>query len=408
MPDRARSANPFRVLAVHRNFRRFWTGQTISLMGTWMQQVGQGWLALELTNDAFMVGLVAAAANFPVLLLSLPAGVLADRVPKLRLVTLAQSFMLVEATTLFLLVWSGHITIVWLIVLAAIHGTLAAIEIPSRQALIADLVGKEDLLDAIALNSSGFNLARIVGPSLAALAIAQYGLAACFGLNALSYLAVLAGLLRISLPAREVVKVATRPIEGILEGLRYIRATPEILSLVRIAAVFSICGIPYMTLMPVFARDALGLGASGYGTLLTAVGVGALVGALSLASSARGIRPGRVLRYSSQSFGALLVILSLIRIPWLAAVVLFGAGMAMILNNATTNGMLQTRSPDEFRGRVMSVYSFVFIGLSPIGSFVGGAVARWAGVEVAIAAGGAIMLLYANWAYRTRPELREL
>jgi len=373
-----------------------------------MQQVGQGWLALELSNDPFMVGLVAAAANFPVLLLSLPAGVLADRVPKLRLVMLAQALMLLEASTLFWLVWSGNITMVWLLSLATIHGSLAAVEIPARQALVADLVGREDLLDAIALNSSGFNLARIVGPSVAAVAIAQWGLAACFGLNAISYLAVLAGLLRIRLPVREVAKVTMRPIEGILEGLRYIRSTPEILALVKIAAVFSVCGVPYITLMPVFARDSLGLGASGYGTMLTVVGLGALVGALSLASSAQRVRPGRLLRASSQSFGALLLILGAVRTPWLAAVVLFFAGMAMILNNATTNGMLQTRSPDAFRGRVMSVYSFVFIGFSPLGSFVGGAIARWVGAEVAIAAGGAVMLMYANWAYRTRPELQQL
>src|SRR5690606_3014119 len=186
MPDRSKSLNPFRVLAVHRNFRRFWTGQTVSLMGTWMQQGGPGWLALELSNDAFMVGLVAAAGSFPVLLISLPAGVLADRLPKLRLVTAAQALMAIEASALWWLVWSGNITMGWLLALATIHGTLAAVEIPSRQALIVELVGRDDLLDAIALNSSGFNLARIIGPSAAAIVIARYGIAACFALNAVS------------------------------------------------------------------------------------------------------------------------------------------------------------------------------------------------------------------------------
>lgn len=408
MADRSRSLNPFRVLVEHRNFRRFWTGQTVSLMGTWMQQVGQGWLALELSNDPFMVGLVAAAGNFPVLLLSLPSGVVADRVNRLRLVTSVQSLMALEATILWWLVWSGNITMGWLLLLATMHGSLAAFEIPSRQALIMDLVGREDLLDAIALNSSGFNLARIVGPSAAAILIARYGIAACFAVNAVSYVAVLAGLLRIRLPRRETPKQLTRPIEGILEGLRFIRSTPQVMSLVQMAAVFSICGVPYLTLMPVFAREVLGLDASGYGALLASVGVGALVGALSLASLASRVSRGKLLRFSSHMFAGIVMLLGVVKAPWLAGAVLFLAGFSMIMNNATINGLLQTIAPDEFRGRVMSVYSLVFIGLSPVGSFVGGAVARWIGVEWALATGGAIMLLYASHVFRTRPVLRDL
>src|SRR5690606_9721548 len=403
MPDRSKSLNPFRVLVEHRNFRRFWTGQTVSLMGTWMQQVGQGWLALELSNDPFMVGLVAAAGNFPVLLLSLPSGVVADRVNRLRLVTSVQSLMALEATILWWLVWSGNITMGWLLLLATMHGSLAAFEIPSRQALIMDLVGREDLLDAIALNSSGFNLARIVGPSAAAILIARYGLAACFGVNAVSYVAVLVGLVRIRLPRRELQKQLTRPVEGILEGLRCIRSTPQVMSLVQMAAVFSICGVPYLTLMPVFAREVLGLDASGYGALLAAVGVGALVGALSLASLASRVSRGKLLRTSSHGFAGVVLFLGVVTTPWMAAVVLFLAGMTMIMNNATINGLLQTIAPDESGGRVMSVYSLVFIGLSPLGSFVGGAVARWIGGQWALAIGGAIMLVYADHAFRRRP-----
>lgn len=408
MPDRLRSLNPFRVLAVHRNFRRFWVGQTISLMGLWMQQVGQGWLALELTNDPFMVGIVAAAGNFPSLLLSLPAGVLADRMNKLRLVTAAQALMLVEASVLWWLVWSGQITIGWLILLATIHGSLAAIEIPSRQSLIVELVGREDLLGAIALNSSGFNLARIVGPGIAAVVIARWGIAACFGLNAISYLAVLTGLLRIRLPERERPRATSHPIEGIREGLRYIRSTPALSSLIRIAMIFSICGVPYLTLMPVFAREVLGMDASGYGLLLSAVGVGALLGALTLASFAPRLRRGRLLHVSSHVFGLLLLLLGVVHARGPAVTVLFLAGFTMILNNATTNGLLQTIAPDEFRGRVMSVYTLVFTGMSPVGSFLGGAAARWIGVEGSIALGGAIILTYASWAFRARPVLREL
>src|SRR5437867_2169360 len=197
---RARPINPFRTLQVHRNFRLFWTGQTVSLIGTWMQQVGQGWLALELTNSAFLVGVVAAAGSFPVLLLSLYGGVIADRHSKLRIVIICQALLLIEAAALWWFTWSGQINIHWLLVLTTLGGVISAFEIPARQSLIVELVAREDLVDAIALNSGGFNLARIIGPSIAAIVLAKLGLAWCFGVNALSYLAVLGSLARIRLP----------------------------------------------------------------------------------------------------------------------------------------------------------------------------------------------------------------
>src|SRR6266513_4770704 len=192
--------NPFRALQVHRNFRLFWTGQTVSLIGTWMQTVGVGWLALELTNSAFLVGVVSAAGRFPVLLLSLYGGVVADRRSKLRIVIVCQSLLLAEAAALWWFTWSSHINISWLLVLTTVAGVISAFEIPARQAMIVELVSREDLVDAIALNSGGFNLARIVGPSIAAIILARYGLAWCFGINALSYFAVLASLSLIRLP----------------------------------------------------------------------------------------------------------------------------------------------------------------------------------------------------------------
>src|SRR5439155_4262929 len=197
---RARPINPFRTLQVHRNFRLFWTGQTVSLIGTWMQQVGQGWLALELTNSAFLVGVVSAAGSFPVLLLSLYGGVIADRHSKLRIVIICQALLLVEAAVLWWFTWTGRINFVSLLILTTVGGLISAFEIPARQAMIVELVSRDDIVDAIALNSGGFNLARIVGPSIAAVILAKYGLAWCFGINALSYLAVLASLGRIRLP----------------------------------------------------------------------------------------------------------------------------------------------------------------------------------------------------------------
>src|ERR1035437_7586576 len=251
MATAVRSANPFRTLVRHRNFRLFWSGQTISLVGTWMQQVATGWLALELTNSAFMVGLVAAAGTLPILLFSLPSGVLADRSDKLRVVRIAQTLMLVEASVLWGFAWSGRITIDWLLALVLFGGVLSSVEIPARQSLIIDLVVKDDLLDAIALNSGGFNLARILGPTVAAVVIASLGLSWCFGFKALSYLAVLIGLAMIRLPARELrTPGIAHPsaLESIHEALRYVRNDRIMWILMRIVAVFSVLSVPILTL----------------------------------------------------------------------------------------------------------------------------------------------------------------
>ena len=404
----ATSLNPFRVLVAHRNFRRFWTGQTLSQIGTWMQSVAQGWLALELSDDPLLVGLVAAAGSLPVLFLSLHAGVLADRVSKLRLVTLAQGLMLLQATALWWLVASGRVTIGWLVALATVNGILQAVDVPARQALVVELVGRDDLLDAIALNSTGFNLARIIGPSIAAVVIARAGLAWCFGLNALSYLAVLAGLLRVRLPAAEARRATVGAIEGLREGLRYVRSTPTVATLLRLTAVYSVFGLPYLTLMPVFARDVLGLGASGYGTLLSCVGVGAIAGALFLAAVGRRVRRGRLLAFAATAFAALLIALSFVRTSELAAAVLLLCGLTMILTNAITNGLLQTTAPDEFRGRVMSVHALLFIGMSPAGAIISGAIARWLGVDAAIGIGASIVLGFALFSLVRHPEVRRL
>src|SRR5213075_958952 len=239
-PARAlrRPINPFRTLQVHRNFRLFWTGQTVSLIGTWMQQVGQGWLALELTNSAFLVGVVAAAGSFPVLLLSLYGGVIADRHSKLRIVVICQALLLVEAAALWWFTWSGHINFQWLLTLTTLGGVISAFEIPARQSLIVELVSREDLVDAIALNSGGFNLARIIGPSIAAIVLANFGLAWCFGINALSYLAVLASLSRIRLPRWTPVEYLVSPFEQLKHGFQYIRSSRSVSGLMGVIAIF--------------------------------------------------------------------------------------------------------------------------------------------------------------------------
>ena len=312
LPSRAPSFNPFRVLVHSPNFRLFFAGQTTSLIGTWMQQVALGWLALQLSNDPFIVGVAAAAGTLPILLLSLPGGLVADRYHRLRVVTIAQALMLAEATLLWWFTWSGHITIGWLIGIALLGGIFAAFEIPARQAMFVELVGKEHVMDAIALNSSGFNFARIAGPSLAALVIAHLGIAWCFGINALSYFAVLASLALIRLPQLERAP-AGRPLHALAEALTFVRTHRLTSVLMRVVAVYSLLGIPVLTLLPVLARDVLGLNAGGYGLLMTCVGVGAMLGALSIATAGPRIKKHRALAVTSLAFPALMILVSLSR-----------------------------------------------------------------------------------------------
>jgi MFS family permease len=394
--------NPFRVLQRHRNFRLFWFGQTLSLIGTWMQSMSQGWLALVLTNNAFLVGLVATAGSLPILLFSLPAGVLVDRTDKLRVVKICQAMLGLEAAVLWWLTFTGRMTIGWLLLLASLNGIISSVEIPARQSLMIELVGREDLRDAIALNSSGFNLARIVGPGVAALVIAHLGIAWCFGVNALSYLTVLAGLFMIQLPAWQRLAQRASAWEGLKEGVRYMRGTRSVSTLMSLVTTYSIFSVPYLTLMPVIARDQLGLGASGYGLLLACVGVGGVAGALLLASIGDRIPRETLLKRASMSFAVLLILFSFVRVPALAYPLLLGVGFAMIVNNALANSMLQHLVPDALRGRLMAAYSLVVVGLSQVvGSFLAGVVARAIGADWAVGGGATIMLAYAIWAFRS-------
>ena len=402
----ARSINPFRVLAKYRNFRLFWFGQTTSLVGSWMQTVAVGWTALELTNDPFMVGLVSAANTFPILIFSLPGGVVADRNSKLRVVRIAQTLMLAEAAALWALSATGHLTFAWLLGLSLFGGVLGAFEIPARQSLLVELVGREDLPQAIGLNSGGFNLARVLGPTLAAIVIARFGVSWTYAVNALSYLAVLLGLAMMHLVEQ---RAAPRPghsaIDGMKEALAHVRATEPLPMLLAIATVFSVLGIPVITLLPVVARDQLHLGADGYGALMACLGLGAVAGALMIAATGGGAQRGKVFRFASFAFPTLLIAFGAVHLPVLNGGLLVAIGVTMIINNALVMARLQELVPDALRGRVLSLYVMVYVGGSPIGSFVGGWVASLVGVDWAIGGGAVLMLLFALWAFRAHPKL---
>lgn len=404
----AHSFNPFRTLVAHRNFRLFWFGQTISLIGTWMQQVSTSWLALELSNDAFLVGLVGAAGTVPILLFSIPAGVFADRNEKLRLVRILQFGFLIQAAALWWFTWTGNISIGMLIGFVLISGLLEAIEIPPRQSLIIRLVGKEDLQGAIALSSGGFNFARIIGPSIAAVVIAQLGIAWCFGINAVSYLAVVIGLAMIKLPPGvDVAGDTSRSTwHGIVEAFRYVRNDRLMWILMRAVALFSLLGIPVLTMLPVMARDHLGRGAGGYGAMMGAFGVGALTGTLLIAGRGTQIRRGLVLTASSVSLGIAMAAFGVSTSYPLSIVLLFICGLAMMGNNALINGLMQSRVPDGLRARVMALYVTVYIGMHPVGSALAGWFARSYGVSATVAAMGTLLFLAATIVFRRYPELR--
>jgi MFS family permease len=401
------SPTPFPALR-HRNFRLFFLGQTTSLVGTWMQSVAQGWLVLQLTNSAYYVGLVSALGSLPVLLVSLPAGVFADRSNKRRVVVATQALALVQALVLAVLIWMHRVEL-WHVAAAAVFlGLVNAVDIPTRQSLIFDLVGKDDLMNAIALNSSAFNAARIIGPAIGGILIGGIGIAACFFLNGVSYVAVIAGLLAMRLPAWSPPPLAGDGLARFREGALFILGDRATRALVLNTALLSIFGFPYLVLMPVFARDVLHVGAAGLGFLMASVGIGAVVAALGVAAFGPRLPKGRLLVWGGPVFG--LAIAAFALTPWvpLAVAILVVSGGAMIANNAVTNTLLQTIVPDGLRGRVMGAYTFVFVGMAPLGAYQAGWLAGRIGVQAAVAAGGLVCALASLALWRLVPEVPRL
>lgn len=407
MPGRILPLAPgtFRALA-HRNFRLLWIGQLVSLSGSWMQSTAQGWLVLRLTDSAFYLGLVGFCNFLPIMLFALPAGVAADRLrPRAALIGI-QSFALLNATALATITGLGIVR-PWHIVLFALgNGTVAAFEIPIRQRFLQDLVGRDDLPNAIALNSLAFNGARLIGPSAAGFLVALAGEAACFGINAVTYLAVLAALVAIDVAPRAGGTDRTSFGRQLADGVSYAVRSPRVRTLLSLVIVSAAFGMPYQVLLPVFARDLLGVGSRGLGILMGAAGLGAVAGALYLAGRRSHRRSAGVVATAMTAFGAGLVGLALSRSFPLSIACITVVGAATIVQMATSNTLLQLSAPPELRGRVISLYLLAFAGSAPIGSLVAGWAARSHGVETTVGVGGAVCLAAAA-AFATRiPAIR--
>lgn len=396
----------FRALR-HRNFRLYWFGQLLSLTGTWMQNVAQGWLVYRLTDSPFALGLVGFVGSLPILLFSLFGGVIADRFHKRNLLLITQTAAMLQALTLATLTVTGLIQVWQIIVLALLLGTVHALDTPARQSFVIELVGKEDLMNAIALNSSVFNATRIIGPAIAGVLISLIGEAGAFYMNGASFLATIAALLLMRVEAVNHSDGET-VWRNLIEGLRYIKKTPIVRTLLSLIAVSSLFGMSYVALMPVFARDILQVGPTGLGFLTAAIGGGALAGALTLASLGNFQHKGLLLSIGNLLFPAMLFLFALSRSFAPSLLFLMGAGWGLITQNALTNTLLQTSVPDHLRGRVMSAYALMFLGMMPIGNLLSGTMAEHLGAPVAVMLGAGIVGGYALWILLRRPGVRHL
>jgi MFS family permease len=402
--SRPKWATALRALR-HRNFQLFFSGQLVSLIGTWMQTVAQAWLVYRLTGSALLLGSVGFASQIPVFLVAPLGGITADRVNRQRLVIATQISSMILAGILAWLTLSGRVQVWHIFALAALLGVVNAFDIPGRQSFLVDMVGKEDLMNAIALNSSMFNGARVIGPAVAGILVARIGEGWCFAANSLSYIAVIVGLLLMK------VHCAPRPskhspIEDIIEGFRWVDQTRVIRALLLLIGLVSLVGMPYTVLMPVFADRILHGGARGLGILMGATGIGALFGALTLAAKTGVKGLGRWIAFSCAGLGISLFLFSFSTSFWLSVALLLPAGYSMMLQMACSNTLIQTMVPDELRGRVMSVYSMMFMGMAPFGAFFGGALADHIGAPITVATGGVACVIGAIWFGRALPKLR--
>ena len=404
----------------HRNFQLFFGGQLISLVGTWMQTVAQSWLVYRLTGSGLLLGAVGFASQIPVFLVAPLGGITADRANRQRVVIATQTASMILAFILAALTLTGKVQVWHIFVLAALLGVVNAFDIPGRQSFLVDMVGKDDLMNAIALNSSMFNGARVIGPAVAGVLVARLGEGWCFFANAVSYIAVIAGLMmmRVHAPAR--VSAKTSPWEHIVEGFQFVNRTAPIRALLILLGLVSVTGMPYVVLMPIFADKILhnggqefasligshDLGAVRLGILMGAAGVGALLGALTLAvrSGVKGL--GRWVTVCCAGFGISLMLFAMSKSFWLSVFLLLPVGYFIMLQMASSNTLIQVMVPDELRGRVMALYSMMFMGMAPVGALLGGALSDRLGAPMTVALGGIASVAGAWWFGVQLPKIR--
>jgi MFS family permease len=389
----------------HRNFQLFFSGQLISLIGTWMQSVAQSWLVYRLTGSALLLGAVGFASQIPVFLIAPFGGITADRHNRQYIVIATQTASMLLAFILAALTLLHKVQVWHIFILAALLGVVNAYDIPGRQSFLVDMVGKDDLMNAIALNSSMFNGARVIGPAVAGILVAKIGEGWCFFANAVSYIAVIVGLLlmRVATPPR--VNMVS-PFEHMMEGFRFVNETAPIRALLLLLGLVSLVGMPYAVLMPIFADQILHGGARGLGILMGASGVGALLGALTLAfrEGVKGL--GRWVAWCCAGFGASLAAFALSHNFRLSVMMLLPVGYCIMLQMACSNTLIQVMVPDALRGRVMAVYSMMFMGMAPIGALLGGVLADRFGAPLTVAVGGVASVAGAGWFALQLPRIR--
>ncbi|MFL6437639.1 MAG: MFS transporter [Terriglobales bacterium] len=401
---RSRIAGAFRSLR-HRNFQLFFGGQLISLIGTWMQSVAESWLVYRLTGSPLLLGTIGFASQIPIFLLSPIGGAIVDRHNRHKLIILTQTLSMTLASILAAITLLGVVKVWHIFVLASLLGFVNAFDIPARQAFIVEMVGKDNLMNAIALNSSMFNGARIVGPAVAGILVASIGEGWCFFANALSYIAVIGGLLMMRVAPRERSQRHSA-LHAIKEGFQWVFNTKPIFALLLLVGLVSLVGMPYAVLMPIFADRILHSGARGLGTLMGFSGAGALIGALTLAakSGLRGL--GTWVAACSACFGLFLAIFAYSRVFWMSAALLIPVGMFMMVQMASTNTLIQAMVPDHLRGRVMSVYSMMMMGMAPLGALLAGALSNHIGASLTVALGGFCSVLGSVWFGTRLPMIR--
>ncbi|MSR77403.1 MAG: MFS transporter [Candidatus Omnitrophica bacterium] len=391
------------------NYRLFFMGQMISLVGTWMTNTASSWLVYRLTGSALLLGAVGFCSQLPAFLLSPLAGLMVDRHNRQRLLILTQILSMLQSFALAILTLKHWITIPWILGLSIFQGLVNAFDMPCRQTFVVEMIeNKKDFGNAIALNSSMFNLARLLGPALGGIIIAAFGEGGCFLIDGFSYLAVIAALLAMTVKAREALKsAAASPLQQLKEGLKYAVKSTPIRSMMLLIALVSLVGVPYTVLMPIFARTILGGGPHTLGFLMAASGLGALLGALWLAArkSVKGL--SRVIPWAAFVFGVGLVAFSFSKILWLSLILLVITGCGFMLQMASSNTILQTIVEDDKRGRIMSLFVMAFVGTAPFGSLLAGSLSNKIGAPHTLLAGGLCCAAGAVWFHGQLPEIRK-